>query len=290
MDIETGGAATPPPGQTVQTFDDGSQLVTNGDGSSYAVDAPADPVPAAQVDPGPSTMGIETSGVGDPGGPGGGPQVTTFDDGSTLTVHADGTTTATPGLGTPHTQVFDDGSTLTTGPYGQMFATNATGTPGPAGVQNGSYTDGTYYGPPPTFTGDYNSDLASNRAAAEQWAQERLDRGINTVGPEGQEQGVGFGTLAALGGPQAQYFAAVHDVQGSEAYVQAMYSGRLDAYNAALQESAIAGYLTNGGAAGAERAAEIWAAHGFTVSGPSQVNITAPAPTPTPSIGDIQAP
>jgi hypothetical protein len=52
-----------------------------------------------------------------------------FDDGSTLTTNADGTTSATDAPADPTTQVFDDGSTLTTNADGTTSATDATDSP-----------------------------------------------------------------------------------------------------------------------------------------------------------------
>ncbi|MCX5743317.1 MAG: hypothetical protein NT062_12560 [Proteobacteria bacterium] len=56
------------------------------------------------------------------------PTTQTFDDGSTLTTHTDGTTTATNAPADPQssTQSFDDGSTLTTHPDGTTTSTDAT--------------------------------------------------------------------------------------------------------------------------------------------------------------------
>jgi hypothetical protein len=183
--------------------------------------------------------------------------------------------------------VWDDGSTLTERD-GQFTATSSQEDRGPAGVQHGFYVNGNYQGPPVVFTGDQAADAARAKTDAERWATERRGRGINTVGPEGSEQR-GFyeflGRASAAGRDNAQYFAAVHDVQGAQAHVQAMYQGRLAEYNRALADSAIRGYTATGrsgsGRIGAELAREIWAQYGFNVSGPADVNV-GPVPRPAP--------
>jgi hypothetical protein len=184
---------------------------------------------------------------------------------------------------TPKTRVNDDGSTITTGGPEGPISTAATTDRGALNVEHGYAVGNAYFGMPAVFTGNRDADVASYRASSVAWARERRERGINTVGPEGHEQEWGYNALGRAGGEQTQYFGAVHDVQSAEAYIQAMYSGRMREYRAALEQTAVSGYqsaLNHGGAAGARLAREMYAAAGFQVSAPEALDVGPPPPVP----------